>query len=89
MKKKVVRKGYTRSDGVRVKPVYVNLWIQEAVKDNSKGDFTAKAKRAGMETKNFMKKVINDYQTKDKHTKAETKTYRQAILMRTLMGLKK
>ena len=51
-------------------------WIQGAIK--RKGTFKAKAKRAGMSTSAYARKVLK------KGSKASTRTKRQASLARTL-----
>jgi len=51
-------------------------WIQGAIK--RKGAFKAKAKRAGMSTSAYARKVLK------KGSKASTRTKRQASLARTL-----
>ncbi|MBA59913.1 MAG: hypothetical protein CMQ40_12185 [Gammaproteobacteria bacterium] len=65
-------------------------WIGQATK-NSHGQFRAKAKKAGMSTKAYANKVIKQYKAggKRKHSARQTKTYRQAVLAKTLMGFKK
>ncbi len=67
-----------------------NNWIKGATK-NSHGQFRRKAERAGMSTKAYANKVIRTYKAggKRKHTPTQTKTYRQAVLAKNLMGFKK
>ena len=62
-------------------------WIQKA--DLKEDAFSNKAKRANMSTMKFAQKVIREYKKKEKHTPAETKTYRQAIVARTFSQLRK
>ncbi len=56
-------------------------WIKGAIK--RPGAFKAKAKRAGMSTAAFARKVLK------KGSRASARTKRQASLARTLMGFKK
>ena len=69
----------------------VKSWIQKVERGINKrgqeGKFSAKAKRANMTTSAFAAKIIREYKAKKTHTKPQTKTYRQAILARTLMRL--
>jgi hypothetical protein len=56
-------------------------WIQKAIK--RPGAFSAKAKKAGMSTYAYAKKVLS------KNSKASTRTKRQAALALTLAKLRK
>jgi len=57
-------------------------WIAGAIK--RKGAFTAKAKKAGMTTRAYARKVIAG-----NHTRYGLRTFRQAVLARTLRKLPK
>jgi len=63
-------------------------WIKSATK-NSHGQFRRKAEKHHMTTKSYATKVIRDYKKKDKHSPAQTKTFRQAVLAKNLIKMKK
>lgn len=63
-------------------------WIDGALNDKKAGVFSRKAKRAGMTTRAYAAKVIKDLEGKTK-TAAERTLLRQAVLARTLIGMKK
>jgi len=62
-------------------------WIKGAVK--RPGAFTRKAKAHGMGVKCYATKVIREYKRHEKHTPAQTRTYRQAVLARTFEKMAK
>jgi len=60
-------------------------WIKGAIK--RPGAFTRKAKAHNMGVQCYANDVIRKYKKKKTHTPAETRTYRQAVLARTLKRL--
>lgn len=98
MERKTTKKGNSRKtmpvgsrlayDGKKGTSKAGTDWIDGALNDKKAGVFSRKAKRAGMTTRAYAAKVIKDLEGKTK-TAAERTLLRQAVLARTLIGMKK